>query len=261
MKFEGFPRGTLYTPVPNPLFGPLLEVIDDPAELKCALRVMWLLHQKKDYPRFVTLGELVSDRVLLLGLKGLDAPPGEAITRGIGKAVERGIFLRLKADYTPRWEANLATSPAANPIKEGMQEGEYLYFLNDPQGQRAVAGISQGRISIGGIIPREGVVGEPPVPKANIFTLYEENIGGTFGSILAEKMKEAEEQYPQRWIEEAFEEAVSNNVRKWSYIEAILDRRAREGKKDGEPGRHTQKTSSTDGFLDYLQKWGRLPPK
>ena len=260
MKFEGFPRGTLYTPVPNPLFGPLLEVMDDPAELKCALRAMWLLHQKKDYPRFVTLGELVSDRVLLLGLKGLDAPPGEAITRGIGKAVERGIFLRLKADYIPQGKANLANSPAANPIKEGMQEGEYLYFLNDPQGQRAVAGISQGRISIGGIIPREGVVGEPPGPKVNIFTLYEENIG-ILTPLLAEEMKEAEQQYPWRWVEEAFKLAVSNNKRSWRYIEATLKRWATEGKKDGEPGRHTQKTPSTEELWDYLRERGRLPPE
>ncbi len=254
MKFEGFSRGTLYTPVPNPLFGPLLEVIDDPAELKCALRVMWLLHQKKDYPRFVTLGELVSDRVLLLGLKGLDVPPVEAIGRGIGKAVDRGIFLALKAEYIPGGGPGLATGLT----KKGVEEGERLYFLNDPQGQRAVAGISQGRIGIEGIVPREGVVGEPPTPKVNIFILYEENIG-ILTPLLAEEMKEAEQQYPWRWIEEAFKLAVSNNKRSWRYIEATLKRWATEGKKDGEPGRHTQKTPSTEELWDYLRERGRLP--
>jgi DnaD/phage-associated family protein len=139
-----------------------------------------------------------------------------------------------------------------------MQEGEYLYFLNDPQGQRAVAGISQGRISIGGIIPREGVVGEPPGPKVNIFTLYEENIG-ILTPLLAEEMKEAEQQYPWRWVEEAFKLAVSNNKRSWRYIEATLKRWATEGKKDGEPGRHTQKTPSTEELWDYLRERGRLP--
>ena len=34
--FPGFNSGTLYTPVPNPFFGPLLEHIQDMAELKVA---------------------------------------------------------------------------------------------------------------------------------------------------------------------------------------------------------------------------------
>ena len=36
--------------------------------------------------------------------------------------------------------------------------------------------IDQGDISIKGVVLREGVVGEPPGSRANIFTLYEENI-------------------------------------------------------------------------------------
>ena len=38
MAFGGFPRRVQYTPVPSPVFGPLLEEIDDLGELKCTLR-------------------------------------------------------------------------------------------------------------------------------------------------------------------------------------------------------------------------------
>ena len=38
MQFAGFPPGTRYTPVPDPLLGPLLEQIQDLAELKVTLR-------------------------------------------------------------------------------------------------------------------------------------------------------------------------------------------------------------------------------
>ena len=50
MKFNGFPDRVRSIPAPAPLFGTLLEQIDDLAELKCLLRVLWLLQQKKGYP-------------------------------------------------------------------------------------------------------------------------------------------------------------------------------------------------------------------
>ena len=247
MKFSGFPRGTQYTPVPNPLFGPLLEAIGDPAELKCTLRALWLLHQKKGYPRYLTAGELLSDRVLLIGLKGLDVPPPEAIRRGMRSAVERETFLSLSV-----------TPPKVPPYQGEIQGGhEELYFLNDEGGRRAVTMIDQGDISIKGVVLREGVVGEPPGSRANIFTLYEENIG-MLTPILADEMKEAEGSYPWPWIEEAFKIAVSRNVRNWRYIEATLRRWATEGKDDGESRRYSQKASSTEDPWEYLRRRGRL---
>ena len=50
MTFSGFSRDTLYTPVPNPLFGHLLlEEIDDLAELKVVLRGIWLCHRRREF--------------------------------------------------------------------------------------------------------------------------------------------------------------------------------------------------------------------
>ena len=238
MKFSGFSRDTRYTPVPNPLFGPLLEAIEDPAELKCTLRAIWHLHQKKGYPRFVTGGELLADRVLRIGLKGLDVPSQEAIRRGITSGVETGTFLCLSIE------------------KDGKQES--LYFLNDDAGRRAVKSIEQGGFDLKGITLREGGLKEPSGPKANIFTLYEENIG-ILTPLLAEEMKEAERDYPWAWIEESFKIAVSRNKRSWRYIEATLRRWATEGKDDGKSGRHSQKAPTTEDLVEYLRQRDRLP--
>ena len=65
--------------------------------------------------------------------------------------------------------------------------------------------------------------------EANIFSLYEENIG-MLTPILAEKLKEAEKVYPYSWIEEAFEQAIVHGTKKWSYIQAILERWSQDGK-------------------------------
>lgn len=70
----------------------------------------------------------------------------------------------------------------------------------------------------------------------NIYTWYEQNIG-IITPLLAEKLKDAEAEYPPDWIREAMEEAVKNNVRRWSYVSAILERWRREGKGGSEPQR------------------------
>ena len=77
------------------------------------------------------------------------------------------------------------------------------------------------------------VVDRPSVePRPNIFQLYEDNIG-LLSPILADELRDAETTYPADWIEDAFRVAVAQNVRKWRYIQAILERWATEGKGDG----------------------------
>ena len=235
MAFAGFPRGTQYTPVPDPLFGLLLEAIDDPAELKCTLRVMGLLHQsqKRRQPRCVTSSDLLSDRTLLIGLKSLDVSPAEAIRQGMIKGVGRGTFLSVSVS------------------RDG--EEEEVYFLNDEAGQRAAENMAkEGPGALAGAT-RERVTGEPPGARANIFVLYEENIG-MLTPLLAEEMKEAEQNYPWPWIAEAFKLAVTRNKRSWRYIETTLRRWATEGKGDGELGGHTEKVS----IEEYRRRQGLL---
>ena len=115
MAFGGLPRRVQYTPVPNPMFGTLLEQIDDVGELKCTLRLIWMLHRKRGYPKLVTLRELKSDRTLARSLAHLN--DGRAIERAMGLAVKRGTFL------------------------EGTdgRSGDTVYVLNSEQGRAAMA--------------------------------------------------------------------------------------------------------------------------
>lgn len=53
-------------------------------------------------------------------------------------------------------------------------------------------------------------------------TLYESNIGA-ITSLMADFIRNAAITYPQAWFEPAFEIAVKNNVRKWGYVEAVLE--------------------------------------
>ena len=154
MGFEGFPRRMRYTPVPNPLFGPLLEQIDDLDELKCTLRVVWLLHNKRGYPRALTLGELEADRVLA---KALSEPGGQHRRRmrlALDKAVARGTLVRAS-------------------VRNG-SGSERVYALNTGEARALAAAGPSGTVR--GAELRPGTPG-PTAERPNIFALYEDNIG------------------------------------------------------------------------------------
>ncbi|MGD2143299.1 MAG: DnaD domain protein [Anaerolineae bacterium] len=198
--FSGFPSGKVrIVGIPKPVFTELIPAIDDLAELKLTLHVLWRLRQQRGKVRCLRFGNLVSDQLLL---SSLGEAPVEALRSALNRAVERGTLLR-----------------AAPP--DG-SEAEKLYFANTPRGRAAVEAISRG------MWPEEvETTGRP-----NIFTLYEQNIG-TLTPLIAEELREAEQTYPTAWIEEAFREAVTLNKRSWKYIHAILDRWHTEGKDDG----------------------------
>ncbi len=219
MTFAGFPHRTRFTPVPNPLFGPLLEQIEDLAELKCTLRIIWLLHQKKGYPRFVALNELMADRTLGKALNGAGDRRTE-LDRVLSQAVRRRTLLTGTVSL------------------EGGRER--VYALNTDSDRRAMAKLLSQDES-----PQEGFAEQPydaPTDRPNIFTLYEENIG-LLSPMIAEELREAEQLYPLEWIGDAVREAVDQNKRSWRYVSRILERWEREGRSsDGRAGRYSKKT-------------------
>jgi len=219
----GFPDNSRFTPVPNLLFGTLLEEIDDLPVLKCLLRVLWLHSQKKGFPRFLTWEELMADRTLARALSMNDA----SLNTNLGATLERArklgvvIHLRLETD-------------------QGLVD---VYMPNSQEGRRAAQHLGSNKLD-----KLPAVQGRPqtaPTARPNIFSLYEENIG-IIGHIMAEELKEAEESYPHEWIEEAFREAVVQNKRNWRYIEAILKGWMTEGREHGEPGRHSKKVDARE---------------
>ncbi len=207
--FAGFPEDARFGGIPRVFFSQLLPQIDDLAELKVTIHLLYILYERKGYPRYITGRDLVADRALMRGVGG-----ESALRSGLDRAVRRGVILRLAMESEGR------------PVE--------LYLLNTQSDREARSKIESGEIDIG-LLPG----GEPfnmNGERPNIFALYEENIG-MLSPMIAEELKDAEKRYPQSWIEDAFKEAVSLNKRNWRYIEAILKRWESEGKGHGEPGR------------------------
>ena len=208
--FFGFPNKMQLVRLPSLFFSALLPQMDNLTELKVVLHIFWVLEQRKSYPKFVTYQELLGDRILM---KGIDQ--SETLKDALELAVKRGILLHLAVE------------------REGGKED--LYFLNTQANREVVA-------KRGGELLQEEVR-----PEADIFTLYEQNIG-LLTPMIAEELKEAERLYPKEWIAEAFKEAVSLNRRNWRYIARILERWATEGK-GGEPGRDIEKEKAPGKYL------------
>ena len=227
--FSGFPSRARCTPIPNLFFSTLLPQIEDLAELKVTLHIFWSVYQKRGYPRFVTLSELLADRALS-GALGKQGEAGDAMRHALDEAVERGTLLHLALE------------------RQGTVED--LYFVNTEADRRAVTKIESGEIKLGELVRRES----SPRARANIFELYEQNIG-MLSPIVAEQLREAEKTYPPGWIEDAFREAVDLNKRNWRYVSRILERWAAEGKDDGEPGRHPEAESDPE---EYYRRYGHL---
>ena len=118
------------------------------------------------------------------------------------------------------------------------ESGE-IYLLNTAADRQAAEKIKDGEIKIAGIktATAEPVNMQEPV---NIFAIYEENIG-MLTPMIAEELKDAMKLYPENWIADAIKEAVKQNIRKLSYITAVLERWAKEGRSDGTYKRDSKK--------------------
>ncbi|MBX3035797.1 MAG: DnaD domain protein [Anaerolineales bacterium] len=132
----------------------------------------------------------------------------EQIRSGLSKSLERGTMLKSE------------------------NEAEVFYFLNSPRGRLSAEAFANGQVkSAQSYHPN----------KSNIFKLYEENIGA-LTPLIADMLRDAEKNYPSIWFEEAFEIAVSRNVRNWKYVNAILNR----WKENGKDERRDSKDSIQD---------------
>jgi DNA replication protein len=233
-QFNGFPARVQYTPIPNLFFSSLMLQIKDISELKTTLYIFWLIYGKRSYPRFVTYRELLNNKGLISSLAEEGKPVEEVLGYALEMAVKRGTVLHLVIDMG------------------GVPED--AYFLNTEADRRAVVKIQNGELALAGL--KAGIQTQPSVetePLPNIFTLYEENIG-KLTPMIADELREAEKLYPEVWIKDAFKEATKQRIHKWSYISAILERWATEGRGDG-----TYRGDSKTGSDKYTkQKYGHI---
>ena len=210
MVFQGFPYGVRYLPVPSPIFGPILELIDDMDEFRVLLRVLWMLHQKKGGGRFVTQAELLGDRGLATTLGNADE-----ILKSAEAVVVKGILFKVS--------------------RERLSD---IYLLNS-ESERHLAGEVCEPDSL--VVDAEPDPWEAANKNPGIYSLYEQNIG-ILTPIIGDQLREAEEIYPKEWVSDAIHEAAAQNKRSWSYISRILERWKIEGKDDGKSSRRTRKT-------------------
>ena len=225
--FKGFPARAEVTPLPNIFFTEVLPRIENLAEAKAVMQVFFLLSRRKGYPRFVSFGELNNDPVVVKGLQNMAPVSDDLLKQALEMAVTQGILLHIPVEIAGRYDD--------------------LYFINNQAERDTIAKIKEGALKISDVTVR--TEGEPEVEKPkDIYNLYEQNIG-MLTPILAEELQEAEHRYPAEWIQDAFKEALNANVRNWRYINSILKRWEREGKKDGRAIRHTRISQDPDKFI------------
>ncbi len=195
----------------------LLKEIDDAAELKVTLYALWRIEHIEGHFRGLREADFEAES---LGMSS-----GE-IRLGLGKAVKRETLLRRE------------------------READVAYFLNSPRGRFSADAFEKGQW-------RESAMGSStPMRKSNIFKLYEENIGA-LTPLLSDMLREAEKNYPAAWFEEAFEIAVSRNIRNWKYVEAILVRWKEKGKDERKDQQNPVKDADryTDSeFSEFLNR-------
>ena len=230
--FPGFPEGRQrLTPVPEAFFRAVLPAIDNLGELKISLYAFYLLAHREGTIRFLTRQQLAQDERLMAGLAPSADDAGRALDEALARAVARGTLL-------------------AAPIEEGELT---LYFLNSERGRAAALGLASGAWRPA----PEDLAAQPVLPeRPNIYGLYEQNFG-PLTPMIADALRDAESSYPARWIEEAMQIAVANNVRKWSYVQAILNdwqtkgRDEREDLRDSEAARRRYVEGDYAEFIDH----------
>lgn len=232
-----FPDGVTFTPVPNPLFGRLMEEIQDITLLKCVLRTIWMHYQKTGFPRFLTFDELRYDDTIRKTVAANGKFSEDELQAVLNDVVSLGVLLKSKV------------SEHANDAN-----GIDVYILNTEEGRESVKYLNNAD-SYNSVLIKKDSNRDLPIDKANIFKLYEQNIG-VITPIMSDELKEAESIYPEDWLDEAFKQAVLLNKRNWRYIEAILKRWHTEGKYDGESGRDIKKVDSRE----WIRKYGLERP-
>jgi len=207
--FNGFQENKKkFTGIPDVFFRELLPELEDINEIKLCLYILWKAYTIGDFGMPITAADILLDKIFIGGLESSTVGTEKLVAEILKKAVADNILLK---------------------IKSGSIGEPDIYFINSPRGRKAASEKSRKfqptKITLDHIQP-------------NIFRLYQENIG-PLTPIIADALREAEDIYPVEWVEEAIQIAVQNNVRRWRYVEKILDRWQKEGR-DGTDREHDQ---------------------
>jgi DnaD/phage-associated family protein len=218
-QFKGFStKQKASTIIPSQFYSEVLPNIQDIYELKIILYAFWYLSRSEAEFPFLLHSALIEDDELLVSFGQSRDQQTSNILEGLKLAVEDKIFLKTEIRSRPKPHT--------------------LYFINTQKGRKAIKAIEKSTYEFD---PADHQSFKITMPPKNIFVLYEENIG-PLTPMIAEALTEIEKNYSYEWIEEAFQEALKNNVRKLRYIEAILINWQEAGKHDRTDRRRSKKT-------------------
>lgn len=231
-KFNGFSNGKPHvTRIPTQFFHELLPLIDDLAELKVTMYCMWAIQQKEGDYKYLRHDELVADSALHKGLKTIDADIDsvELLNDALQKAVTRGTLLSAEIS---------------------LNDNKVCYYvMNSERGRLLIDQLQAGEWRP---VDKDEIEILPPRPT--IFALYEENIG-VLTPMIVDSLKDAQQEFPVHWIEEAIKIAVEANVRRWKYILKVLEGWKQEGRSretvQGHIEQHEQYT--TGEWADFIE--------
>lgn len=221
MSKGGYPDGARWTPVPDLFFSRDLPALDDPVALRVMLHVLWRTHRRKPgEPAAVRADDLAADPTLRRSVAGERTGAGDAAV-GAGDAIDPAAEA-----ITTALDTLIARALLIEVRVAGAGGPERWVMVNGREGRALKARLAAGDLALPDLPP---AVAPPDAEPANVFALFERNIG-LLTPMLAEELREAEAAYPADWIADAIRLAVQNNVRKWTYARAILERWAREGR-------------------------------
>jgi DNA replication protein len=231
-RFAGFSPGKPRTfALPSAFISELLPIVDSLSELQVVLFTFWAVQQREGQHRFLRYGDYTASRPLLDALRTAEpeAPPEQTLAAALERAVNHGILLRAEVAFS--------------------ESREMLYFLNAAPGRRAVE-----QIRLGHWRPAPGQTIEILPERPTIYQLYEANIG-PLTPLIGEALADAEREYPPGWVEEAIHIAVTRNARSWRFIEAVLNRWLKEGKRDAlveKPDQRDGRRYIPDEYADLI---------
>ena len=223
--FAGFPEGKVRSvPLPEPFFAELLPLVDHLGELKVTLYAFWRLGLKDGLYRFVQREDFADDALFMQGLAASPRQASEVLDDALERAEARGTLLRV--------------------VVEDAQAERQIYFLNTAKGREGLEKLTRGEWRPESF---EGTVVTLSHVRANVFRLYEQNIGA-LTPMISDELRDMAETYPSAWIEDAIRIAVKNNVHRLKYILAVLERMRTEGR-NSEPD-----LSRYDGYLNFIER-------
>jgi DnaD/phage-associated family protein len=155
------------------------------------------------------------------------------------------------------WEALEVAIARGALLRLGDASGDFWLMLGTEENQRRARG---------NLVAAEGTpapwTGSLTLERPSIFSMYEQNIG-LVTPIIADRLIEAIDRYPETWVEDAIAEAVSYNRRSWRYIQRILENWSTEGRTDeadrGGVARDRRRTRQLDGKYAHLFGRDGLP--